>query len=1071
MTCGSRYPEFALGLPRFGSAFVLLGLLLACEREPKPPMAEAVGQADPRSSGAISEAVSETELHRLAPGQDQRRSIASGEVHTYLLDLDSRQLLQLDAEQLKGDLSLAVIGPAGEEMLRVDHETQTKAVEQLIFIAETVGEHRLQVEIWKTDGEYRIRRGPSREPTSTERDRAEAEKHFSAAVSLQRKNPTEAARSYLAAAEFWQRLGDEPGEARARYELGRVLKRLPERGEGRAAACDRARELYQRLGNSRRHARCLHCLGAVASGREEFATARELYAEALGLWRQVGELHEVSILAYDLARVERRLGQPEAALQHFREALEAVRHNASPTLHEARIRAELGGLYQYRGQSQEGIQEMRRSLLALGPASEADSKAIKRQRAVTLTRLANALAALATEEALTEAGEKLEEVRRLRADVGDPEGVAVAVNSLGLWFEKMNRPQQALAAFEEAEDLFRGLEGEAANAAVVHGNRCRIVERLGKLGVARDCYLEALDMLRLAKLQNASAQALFDLAKNARRRNALHEARVWIGEALEIVEAIRDESRNSDLRSSFLDRKVEYYELAIDLALDLHAADPQAGHSAEAFRLLESARARGFLESLSRFRPEIEAPPEVAALRHAIHRAKVESLTLEGKSAAEVERLETALFELLEQLHLRNPRRGFDEPVILSAGEVRQLLDSETVLLEYYLGEDRSAVWAITESRVVWRPLPSRAKIESLARELYEALRGGAHRIRSWKLDRLSSELSALILQPVADLLDRPRLAVVPDGALRYIPFAALPHPRGQAVIGSSVEPLLLTHQVTSIPSASVLAALRTRVESRAPNSGLMALVAAPVVHPGDERLAAEASASTAGARAVRGTAPLPYAAEEAAAILAMTAGENVESAIGFAATRDFVFSDALQDVRIVHFATHGHLDDAHGELSGLMLSQFDEAGRRTDGYLWAYETYSLSLAADLVVLSACDTALGESIRGEGLVGLTRGFLYAGAARVLVSKWSVNDKSTARLMEAFYRGLLREHLGPAEALRQAQIELKSSGFAAPFYWAAFGIEGDWSPAPRGLVVESPQAGRSRAPARKKNQSH
>ena len=147
---------------------------------------------------------------------------------------------------------------------------------------------------------------------------------------------------------------------------------------------------------------------------------------------------------------------------------------------------------------------------------------------------------------------------------------------------------------------------------------------------------------------------------------------------------------------------------------------------------------------------------------------------------------------------------------------------------------------------------------------------------------------------------------------------------------------------------------------------------------------------------------------------------------------------------RIVHFATHGVLNTQRPALSGLVLSLLDPAGRRQDGFLRLHDVYNLQLAADLVVLSGCQTALGKEVGGEGLVGLTRGFLYAGADRVVASLWQVDDESTAELMKRFYRAMLRDGRRPAEALRAAQLELAADRrWSAPFYWAGFVLQGEW----------------------------
>jgi CHAT domain-containing protein len=156
------------------------------------------------------------------------------------------------------------------------------------------------------------------------------------------------------------------------------------------------------------------------------------------------------------------------------------------------------------------------------------------------------------------------------------------------------------------------------------------------------------------------------------------------------------------------------------------------------------------------------------------------------------------------------------------------------------------------------------------------------------------------------------------------------------------------------------------------------------------------------------------------------------------------LFDQELSQYRILHIATHGLLDAERPELSALIFSLVNEQGQAQDGFLRAHEIYNLNLPAELVVLSACETGLGKQIKGEGLVGLTRGFMYAGAPRVVVSLWSVSDRATSELMARFYRKLLKENARPAQALRAAQIEMwQATRWRAPYYWSAFTLQGEW----------------------------
>jgi CHAT domain-containing protein len=222
-------------------------------------------------------------------------------------------------------------------------------------------------------------------------------------------------------------------------------------------------------------------------------------------------------------------------------------------------------------------------------------------------------------------------------------------------------------------------------------------------------------------------------------------------------------------------------------------------------------------------------------------------------------------------------------------------------------------------------------------------------------------------------------------------------------------------------------------------------VLADPVFDVTDPRVTRRENSVPLGTGTARPFSRLLFSREEAslAADLAPPGERRVD--LDFAARREVATRGALERFRIVHFATHAVVDSEHPELSGIALSMVDETGRPQDGFLRVSEIYRLHLAADLVVLSACETALGKDVRGEGVVGLTRAFLHAGATRVLVSLWPVEDRATADLMRRFYAGLFRDGLTPAAALRQAQDDLRRQpNRQAPHYWAGFVLQGDWS---------------------------
>ncbi|MET0624673.1 MAG: CHAT domain-containing protein, partial [Pyrinomonadaceae bacterium] len=453
------------------------------------------------------------------------------------------------------------------------------------------------------------------------------------------------------------------------------------------------------------------------------------------------------------------------------------------------------------------------------------------------------------------------------------------------------------------------------------------------------------------------------------------------------------------------------------------------------------------------------------------------------------ENLRTELQQVETQIRQTSPRyAALTQPQPLTLAEIQtQALDADTLLLEYALGKDRSYLWVVTPTSLMSYELPGRAEIEAAAMEFYQSVRrspraaantakarreiGAAlQRQAQARSEQAAARLSRMLLAPAATLLGKKRLLIVADGALQYIPFAALPEPVSEGG-GVKPPPLIVQHEIASLPSASTLAVLRREAGERKATTKTLAVVADPVFERTDQRLkgrvgqpAANVNTPEAPADESRGLGlitvksaqesgvtardlripRLPATRREADAISQLAPPAARLEMLDFAANRAAATDPALGDYRFVHFATHGFLDSQHPELSGILLSMFDEQGRAQDGFLRAHEIFNLNLNADVVVLSACQTGIGKVVKGEGLVGLTRGFMYAGAPRVMVSLWSVNDAATAELMTRFYKGVLIDKRRPAQALQAAQVSmLNDKRFAAPFYWAAFTLQGEW----------------------------
>jgi CHAT domain-containing protein len=468
----------------------------------------------------------------------------------------------------------------------------------------------------------------------------------------------------------------------------------------------------------------------------------------------------------------------------------------------------------------------------------------------------------------------------------------------------------------------------------------------------------------------------------------------------------------------------------------------------------------------------------------------------------EISQLETDLERAQAAIRKASPRyAALTQPQPLKLKEIQQQLDADTVLLEYALGQEHSYLWAITKDSLTSYELPKGEEVKRSASQVYELLTARSTRNRGEtlaerqarisqaeaKLQAASQELSQTLLAPAAAQLGNKRLVIVADGPLQYIPFAMLPEPKSQeSGVGSRESkrnpdarlqtpdprpPLIAGHEIISLPSASALAIQRTELAGRQPAPEMLAVIADPVFDRTDERFATPAtqtnasaqpasiavddarsiehlaanSGDTEGATNVRLVIPrLRFTRQEADQLLALTSKTSSFRATDFQASRATVLDPALGQYRYLHFATHGYLDSERPGLSALVFSMVDAQGKQQDGFLRANDIYNLKLPAELVVLSACQTGLGKDVKGEGLIGLTRGFMYAGAARVVVSLRNVNDKATADLMTKFYEKMLKQGQRPAAALRAAQVEMwKQKQWQSPYYWAAFTMQGEW----------------------------
>jgi CHAT domain-containing protein len=536
-------------------------------------------------------------------------------------------------------------------------------------------------------------------------------------------------------------------------------------------------------------------------------------------------------------------------------------------------------------------------------------------------------------------------------------------------------------------------------------------------------------------------------------------AEKYLQQSIDVTENMRRRSTSRDLTAAFSATVHDRYERYIQCLMRNHRQQESKDRVVQAFETSESARARSLAELLrvtdtnllSSVDPELSKHER--SLRQLLRMKEDEQVTLLRKRTekpeldkldAELERLNAEYKGVLVTVNQRYP--AFEQLTQPRSWDLRRIqedviADDNTILLEFLLGPDKSYVWAVTRNGITSHELPSQGEIDDAAKKVYELLKTPKPENKT-ELGHATQKLGQMILSPVADQLQRRRILVAADGALNYIPFQILP---GTA----NAEPLVAEHEVINVPSASILGELRKETARRGSRNKVLAAFGDPVFR---ENVQIVPSRSDSGDPENIG--PLFYAAREIASLREVASDEQTYAATEKDATREQLLKLDLSQYSILHFATHGLLRPSSPENSGLWLSTIDREGKSVDGFVGLQDIYSLRAPVDLVVLSACQTGLGSETRGEGLIGLTRGFMYAGATSVVASVWKVEDEATAELMKRFYTEMLKNGKTPSEALRLAQNSIrKEPQWSSPHYWAGFTLQGEYN-----YVVRVPRGG-------------
>lgn len=815
--------------------------------------------------------------------------------------------------------------------------------------------------------------------------------------------PEKARAEVAEASALYQATGDKAGEGLALIALG--LSYTSKGDEDRAIRLHRdAVKIFQSIGDRHSEALGEFAIAQASENRGDHLTALQNYENTLGLFESIGTLDFAIAALYKIGTVHLLKNNFDQALIYYQRALK-LSSAAKKIRLEALVREGISLVYDAQGDSE---------------------KALKQHRTIL----------------------------RFYETTGDLRGQAVALNNYGNFLFKLDQKQEALAQYERAFPLS---------------------ERVGDTGTL--------------------LTTLYNLSRTHLALGSFEDALSSIKDSIKIIETLRDNVGSPDLRALYFAVVKKHYDLWVDILMQFNRARPGQGYDVEALLVSDRSRARSLIDLLSQSPADLHRAVSAEVLEResdlrGLIRVQAQyqmELSLSPKNTVEVAEVSNEIAQLRAEYQEIQAQLWKQTPKLISLRSFvpnslveiqNELRESDTMLLQYALNEERSYLWAVTANSCQSYELPARKTIEDAVQEVYPLLTARQtpvdieYHAHVEAADNLFPEkagaLSRILLGPVAQRLGNRKLLILTEGALQSIPFEALPAPSAQLAGPINwerfIDSLLInTNEISSSPSIATLRAIRGEKKKAGSPSRSVAVIADPVFSQNDDRVRSVPIAPVvAGASsdydtkgpAQPGLPPilrggtlsrLTYSSIEADAISAAAPRGTSMIVKGFDANRETIMSSRVGEYQVVHFATHAFLDSEHPELSGIILTMVDPKGVRQNGMMPLHDVYSLNLSAELTVLSACQTALGKNISGEGFLGLTHSFLSAGSKSVVASLWKVDDRATANLMTRFYESLLQEGMSTGSALRAAKLKtMKEKQWHAPYFWAGFVLQGEYT---------------------------
>ncbi|HEX5601793.1 MAG TPA: tetratricopeptide repeat protein, partial [Pyrinomonadaceae bacterium] len=862
---------------------------------------------------------------------DVTRELKGGETHSYRISLTANQFLHAVVIQEGIDIVTVAFAPDNKQLTESDSPSGDWGVEPVVIVASTPGEYRVDVRApdgKAPAGRYRIKIIALRDATSIDKDHANAQLLFDEARKLRVQQNAAAKRAaiekYQQALPAFRAAEDTERQALTLYSIGLSYRGL---NEPRATLeyFNQTLPLVIAIGDRRLEATTETNIGGMLQVLGDVGKALEHQHRALQLAREIGfRVTEGSALT-NIGRIFNDLADWQTALEFYAQALTVFKEIGLKQF-EAITLNNIGVAYDQSGEQQKALEYLEQSLPLLRAAGNKNSEAY------TLLNIGRVYRRLGD---LDKALSYYEQALAIQQQTGNRADASETLDEFGVVYSAKNQYDKAFAHHRQSLEIQRAM-GNVRREAVALTNLGNTYRISGDPEKAVEQYNQALAIFRnIDDLSNA-AVALEGIARAEQKRGKFADARKYIEESLALRETVRSRSGSLQLRASYRATIEKAYEFYIDVLM-------QQKLDADALHASERGRARSLLEQLSEARINIRQGVDAALIekerdltRVLNAKAQREMQLKAGKgSSEEITRLQHEISELEDQhqqvqaaIRKSSPQySALTQPQPLDLKGIQRELDANTVLLEYSLGEERSYVWVITQNSLKTYALPKRQEVENVARRIngslaarsvVKALESPAERRTriagaDAEFEKAASELSRMILAPAAAEFGKKRLLVVADGALQYVPFAALST--------ASNRPLIVDHELVSLPSASAFALQRQILANRPLAPETVAVIADPVFSTNDVRLGGTAVKESASTRIIEhgpggpggqlSIPRLPFTRWEADQILAVSPAGSTLKAVGFNANRAVAGNGELSHYRYLHFATHGYVDTA----------------------------------------------------------------------------------------------------------------------------------------------------------------